>query len=246
MLLPKLIPILERIPHTAFVDVFGGGGCVTMRKQPVKIEVVNDKNQELINFFLVLRDQPDELKKRLGLTPYSRALHEAERNTWQSQLSHDPVARAISYFIRTQYSFGAAEDGAFGVSLTASQPGRISRKVDTFFEAARRLRRAYIECLDWSSLIPKYDRPYTLFYCDPPYPGTDQKYQHRFNSKAMKKLILALEDAQARAVVSCVNAEKWFDESRWDIVRISRTVSGGGGNGFTHRSTRIECVCIKK
>lgn len=36
-----------------------------------------------------------------------------------------------------------------------------------------RLAATYIEHMDWSACIARYDRPATLFYCDPPYWGTE-------------------------------------------------------------------------
>ncbi|SAB61704.1 Methyl-directed repair DNA adenine methylase [Enterobacter roggenkampii] len=36
-----------------------------------------------------------------------------------------------------------------------------------------RLSRTLIEHLDWQQCIKRYDRPHTLFYCDPPYWGTE-------------------------------------------------------------------------
>ena len=36
-----------------------------------------------------------------------------------------------------------------------------------------RLSRTIIEHLDWCQCIERYDRPHTLFYCDPPYWGTE-------------------------------------------------------------------------
>jgi DNA adenine methylase len=38
-------------------------------------------------------------------------------------------------------------------------------------EAHLRLARVTIEHLDWRECVRRYDRPTTLFYCDPPYLG---------------------------------------------------------------------------
>ena len=39
-----------------------------------------------------------------------------------------------------------------------------------------RLQGVHIECLDWAAFIPRYDRPFTLFYIDPPYWGHEADY----------------------------------------------------------------------
>ena len=42
--------------------------------------------------------------------------------------------------------------------------------------AHARLVGVHVECLDWSAFIRRYDRPFTLFYIDPPYWGHEADY----------------------------------------------------------------------
>ena len=42
--------------------------------------------------------------------------------------------------------------------------------------AHRRLQGVQIECLDWAEFIRRYDKPFTLFYIDPPYWGHETDY----------------------------------------------------------------------
>jgi len=70
----RLAPwIISYFPnHTAYVEAFGGMGAVLMQKQPSPIEVFNDLDQRVINFFRVLREQQEQLITQLRLTPYTR------------------------------------------------------------------------------------------------------------------------------------------------------------------------------
>ena len=43
-----------------------------LNRPPSPIETYNDLDGEVVNFFRVLRDQPDELIRRIALTPFSR------------------------------------------------------------------------------------------------------------------------------------------------------------------------------
>ena len=45
-----------------------------------------------------------------------------------------------------------------------------------FAAAHRRLQGVHVECLDWREFIRRYDRPFTLFYIDPPYWGHEADY----------------------------------------------------------------------
>ncbi|HFC10149.1 MAG TPA: DNA adenine methylase, partial [Chloroflexi bacterium] len=60
-------------PHTTYVEVFGGSAGVLLRKPPAPIEVYNDLDGEVVNFFRVLRERPEELARAVEFTPYARA-----------------------------------------------------------------------------------------------------------------------------------------------------------------------------
>ena len=66
--------ILPHLPMDAehFCDVYGGSAAVLINRVPAKVETYNDLDTELVNFFAVLRDQPDDLIRSIGLTPFSR------------------------------------------------------------------------------------------------------------------------------------------------------------------------------
>lgn len=53
--------VAELPPHNAWVEVFCGSAAVTLAKKPVPIEVINDLNGEIVNFFCQLRDNPAEM-----------------------------------------------------------------------------------------------------------------------------------------------------------------------------------------
>lgn len=60
--------------HKIYVEPFGGAAGVLLNKAPSPLEVYNDLNSDLVNFFRVLRDKEKaaELIRRLKLTPYAR------------------------------------------------------------------------------------------------------------------------------------------------------------------------------
>lgn len=65
----KLFP-----PHSIYVEPFGGAAHVLFAKEPSPVEVYNDIDSGLVNFFRVLRDPKSfgELALLCSLTPYSR------------------------------------------------------------------------------------------------------------------------------------------------------------------------------
>lgn len=66
--------IVEQFPaHESYVVPFCGGAAVFFTKSPSKLEVLNDLEEEVVNFFQILRDREAELIRKIDLTPYARA-----------------------------------------------------------------------------------------------------------------------------------------------------------------------------
>lgn len=59
-------------PHRSYLEPFFGSGAVLFNKHPSAIETVNDIDGDIVNFFSVLREQPEELAAAIEMTPYAR------------------------------------------------------------------------------------------------------------------------------------------------------------------------------
>ena len=59
-------------PHHLFVDGCGGSATVLLNRRKATAEIYNDRDGMLVNFFRINRDWPEELMRRLYLTPWSR------------------------------------------------------------------------------------------------------------------------------------------------------------------------------
>lgn len=87
--------IINQFPeHLCYVEPFGGGGSVLLRKSPAKIEVYNDLNGGVVNFFRVLRERPADLIAAIELTPYSR-----KEFIQAQEPCDDPLERARRFYV---------------------------------------------------------------------------------------------------------------------------------------------------
>ncbi len=162
----KIISLLPE--HTTYVEPFAGGAQVFFHKQPSRVEVLNDLNEEIVNFFRVCQSHYEELIRCLRFTVASRRLHELLSNT-PAQILTD-IQRAARFFYLQKNSFGGlVVRRNFHYSVGARPNFRPERIPELLVKTHQRLQAVQIECLAFQDVIRKYDRPATFFYLDPPY-----------------------------------------------------------------------------
>ena len=165
--------ILPSLPADAehYCDVYGGSAAVLINRPPAPVETYNDLDSDLVNFFAVLRDQPDQLVRQIGLTPFSREeLAKACRR--ESDLA--PLERARRFYVRArQTRTGLAQTSSEGrwahcvLTSRAGMAGAVSRwlgAVEGLPEIAQRLQRVQIENAPALEIIQRFDTSRTLFY----------------------------------------------------------------------------------
>lgn len=197
--------------HKIFVEVFGGGASVILNKVPAPVEVLNDLDSGLINFFRVLRD-PEKfhrLHDKAMLTPYSREEFMHFKEWWDEP--EDDVEKAYRWYVVARMSFS----GRFGTSwqhvVTYSQKGmscavmKWLASLEALPQIHQRLMRVQIEHQDFRTILERYDTPDTLFYLDPPYvPDTRRagKYDHEMTLEDHQDLVRILLGIKGKACLS--------------------------------------------
>ena len=174
--------IIEQIPeHRVYIEPFGGMANVLLKKQLSEVEVFNDLDGRVVNFFRVIRDHTSfhELKRRCELTPYSR---EEFSKLCETPEPNDPIGRAWWFFVRCRQARGGLglskitkKAWATSTRTRRQMPEPVSKylsAIDGLEAVADRFRHVVIEQMPAIELIKKYDKPDVLFYCDPPYPGS--------------------------------------------------------------------------
>jgi DNA adenine methylase len=168
--------------HTCYAEPFAGAAWVLFAKPPSPVEVLNDKDQELINFFRVVKEKPDELIASFEWELVSRAEFERLAELPPMQLSDVQRAHRFYYLIMAGWG-GELHYPRFQTSITDGGHGnRLIGALKTLRQRIlpvyERLQTVLIENLDWRDCINRYDRPKTVMYLDPPYPGNGCNYVH--------------------------------------------------------------------
>lgn len=228
-------------PHVCYVEPYGGAAGVLLRKEPSELEVYNDLDGEVVNFFRVLREQPEDLERAIQLTPMSREELEIAQMPCQAE---DRLERGRRLYVRAWQNRGGPRTQwkggwRFQRGLNRGK-SLVSEWSDTehLYSVAERLKGVQIECDDALSVIARYDSPATIFMCDPPYVGEvrssrwrAKSYAHEMTEDAHAELARALSSIRGMAVVCGYTSPLYEDlfpkDEGWRVVE-RRTLTDAG------------------
>ncbi|MDG6913577.1 MAG: DNA adenine methylase, partial [Nitrososphaerota archaeon] len=92
--------IVELIPpHTCYVEVFGGAGWILFAKEKSDVEIWNDIDSELVNFYSIVKTRPAEFIETFDLTIVSREIFENFRYADLSRMNELERAHRFYYLI---------------------------------------------------------------------------------------------------------------------------------------------------
>lgn len=233
--------ILPLFPaHTCYVEPFCGAAALYFLKEPAKVEVLNDVNGDLVNLYRVVKHHPDEFCRQFRWALTSRQIYKWLQSTPDETLTD--IQRAARFFYLQKNAFGGKVDNqSFGTATTSGPRLNLLRLEEDLSQAHLRLSQTFIEHLDWQGCIAKYDREHTLFYCDPPYWGTEgygvdfgiEQYDHMAElARTVKgKMLISVNDIPAM--------REAFTGLHMESVGI--TYSVGGAN----RSSKVAELIIR-
>jgi DNA adenine methylase len=168
-LLPHLLKLLP--DHTGYVEAFCGGAALLLAKEPSPVEVINDVHGELVRLYRCVQHHLDEFVRQFRWALVSR-----EMFRWaqlQDVTTLTDIQRAARFFYLQKTCFGGKVEGqTFGISATCPPRLNLLRIEEDLTAVHLRLAKVTIENLPWDQLVPRYDRPGTVFFFDPPYWAT--------------------------------------------------------------------------
>ncbi|NMG48937.1 DNA adenine methylase [Azoarcus communis] len=225
--------IIPQFPeHACYVEPFAGGAAVFFLKAPVKSEVINDINGELVNLYRVIQSHLDEFIRQFRWSLSSRQMFD-----WAKQQATAPltdIQRAARFFYLQRLAFGGKVDGQnFGVTTTSGPRFSLLRVEEDLSAAHIRLSQATIEHMPWAKCVERYDRPHTLFYCDPPYWGTEG-YGVVFGIDQYDQMASLAKSIQGRMMISVNDIPEMrqaFAGLRMERLEINYTVGGNRSGG---------------
>ncbi len=248
-----ILPLLESIPHTVYVEPFAGGAALLFAKERRKItdkshyrEVINDTNNLVVNFYRVAKLRHDELFSLIDATLYSQSEYNRAKDICKNPDGHDELTLAWAFYVNVQCSFTHIPNTGWGMGVKSENwAATWNNKKADLLAKMKRIEDVHVSCEDAIRCIERWDSPQTLFYCDPPYPDSNQGHYAGYTLEHWQKLCDALDNCQGSYVLSNY-AQPIEPKSAQNRIEIQARMSAANGkdraNTNTHR-TEILWTC---
>lgn len=232
--------------HRVYVEPYGGAASVLMRKPPSPVEVLGDRDLDVVSVYRVVQDPVlcGMLVMKMAWTPFSSA--EFERACHGT--GGLPLERAWRVIVRSAMAFSPervyAKISGFRRS-TGSATLPASYDWSTYIDALPlfrdRLRRVIIEHADAITVMQHHDHADTLHYVDPPYvPETRTSrhgYVHELDDDGQARLLECLRGLRGMVILSGYDSALYRDGlPGWTVIRRSVRDSA--------RRERTECLWL--
>jgi DNA adenine methylase len=210
--------IVKHLPYRKiYIEPFGGSGAVLLARQPVDLEVFNDRYAGVVAFYRCLR-HPEKYKsliELLDLTVHSREDFIDAKQTWCEET--DDVIRAAKWYYMVNYSFGSlCRNFGRSTSPIGQMAGKVRNKLKYFSHIHSRLKNVQIENQNWLDCIRDYDSFDTVFYIDPPYIDAHQgTYEHEMSHNDHRHLIETVFSLKGFVALSGYS-NPLYENNPWD------------------------------
>lgn len=200
-MLKHILPLIPK--HRVYVEPFFGGGAVFWAKEESEVEIINDFNGNVINFYRQLKTNFEELKKMIDATPFSREVYKNALVIYECPYIFEPVYRAWAFWVGTVQGFSSKIGSWMSSSTKDNMAIRIDNKREAFdFRLTHRLDLTQIEHMDAVHLIERCDCTDAFFYVDPPYVNSDQGHYGGYTQEHFNNLLEVLSQIKGKFLLS--------------------------------------------
>jgi DNA adenine methylase len=179
----KLFPKRFNNYHEPFL----GSGAVFFFLKPQKAVLI-DKNEELINFYEVVRDHPLELMELISTYKVDKDFYYRIRELEPKNLSKIERAARFLYLNKTAYNglWRVNSKGKFNVPFGRYKKVKFFDR-ENLLKASKLLKNAVLLCLDFEEVV-KYAQKGDFVYLDPPYyPLSETSNFRNYTSEGFSK-----------------------------------------------------------
>ena len=214
--------------HRLYCEPFFGGGAVFFAKPKSEVEVINDINNEVINFYKVIKTKFPELQKEIQSTLHSRELYKRAMEIYNNPTKYSDVKRAWALWTATNQGF-AGMIGSWGFGKDDSKEAALANKRDAFTSNyEKRLTKVQVENNSAIKVINRCDDKETFIYADPPYIGSDQGHYKGYSENDYRELLNALSKVKGKFLLSSYPSKiltSYINKFKWKVQKVNKSVA---------------------
>lgn len=230
--------------HQLYCEPFIGGAAVYFAKEPSAVEVINDTNKELINFYSVCKNRFNELQSLVRVTLHSRQQHDDAWVIYNKPHLFDEVRRAWAIWVLCNQSFSSQIDNSWGYDKKKySTSLKIHNRREEFTEQlAIRLQTTQIESADALYIIQSRDSKDSLFYCDPPYFNSNMGHYDGYSESDFEELLKLLGSIEGKFILSSYPSEilkQYTAKFKWYKKEIVQVITASGAGNRCAKKTEV-------
>jgi DNA adenine methylase len=194
--------IIAVIPnHHCYTEPFFGGGAVFFKKPISNVEIINDINDNMVNFYRTIKRNFSALHYEIDATLYSEYQYKEAKKLWQE--GGDKVLRAWAVFVLSHQTFSSVMDGTWAYSDVKNLALKFTNTKKTFDERyVKRLERVQIFCRDAINVISNTDSANTFHFVDPPYFNADMGHYRGYTEEDFKNLLNVLSNIKGKFLLT--------------------------------------------
>ena len=199
----------------AYVETHGGMGKILLKRVKSHVEVLNDIDRRIVDFWRVLREQKDALVELVRHTPHSREEFYAARTRMQSTdwQDRDELLRAWDTYVVLQQSYQHSlrlHRTGWRRSFT-TDPRTPSHMADRLDRLVARIEHVQLENIDALVLLDRLREVEDVtIYVDPPYFKVARYGTHLDDAGDRADLVRMLQ-AQPGVVAVSGYGDEWDD-----------------------------------
>lgn len=207
-LLPKILPLIPE--HKIYSEVFFGGGSLYFAKEPAKVEIINDINKQVVNFYKVAKRNFPKLKSEIDVTLYSEEQYLEARQIYLSSepIEQNSVLRAWALFVLSHQTFLHIIDSTWAYGRDRNVAVTFTNKKQMFDERyVKRLERTQIFCRDALRVLVNADDAQTFHFIDPPYYNSDCGHYGGYSLADFERLLNVIQNLKGKFLMTSYPSE---------------------------------------
>jgi DNA adenine methylase len=223
--------ILPLIPeHQVYTECFFGGGAILFAKPPSTVEVINDLNDQVMNFYRVIQTDFEKLQKLVKATLHSRSAHEQAWVIYKQPKFHNKIIRAWAFWTLCNQGFASKVGSSWGYDKTTNSVAKKIRTRRELFgeELKERVSLLQIECADAVKVIETRDCEGAFHYVDPPYFNSNCGHYAGYTEADFERLLACLNKVKGKFLLSSYPSEvlsKCTEKQGWSTKEVEQSIA---------------------